>query len=241
MDVIIDYLHHDIQESFSYLSKEDSEQREKAFTALNSLLRKSLMEIVKHKSNQKMVELNEMDNFDQEKAVKILNFLGVEFKSLASVLHSEELVTNLVHEAMGQLQNWGKNCHKNELMERNQILYQQTSAIQQHKQIKKGKNQVKMRKSTNSVATKTKSSEATGIENLTSIKISDLELFKVHTGKFVKGQLIGQPCVTTGVTHLLEDSDGTVTILGVYNLTEVEKNEDFERLFPRESWITIKG
>ncbi|XP_063715058.1 uncharacterized protein LOC134842581 isoform X3 [Symsagittifera roscoffensis] len=243
MDVIIEFLNPDIRSDFLELSKSSDERSEKSISTLNSLLRKSLMESVKQKSKQKLVEIETVERgFDREKASAILEFLKIKFDSLASVLHSDDLVTSLVHDAVRNLYDWGKSVSKEELIEKNKILSAQTKTIQEHqaRTKKKGKNEVQVRKTTSSVATKSKSSDSTGVENLSEILINQLKIFKVHTGQYVKGQLIGHPCVTTGVTHLMQDKNGSVTILGIYNLMSVQKNEEFEEIYPVKSWILVK-
>ena len=111
--------------------------------------------------------------------------------------------------------------------------------IQQHK--KETKNTLKVNKTTNSAITKNHSSHTVCFEDLSPLAMKNLILFKIHRGYFIKGKLVGYPVVTTGVTQLLSDENGHFITIGVYNLLDVKTNEQFENLYPRGSWIKIKG
>ena len=73
------------------------------------------------------------------------------------------------------------------------------------------------------------------------VGVASLRLFGVAAGRVLAGTLVGGPIVTVGITTLLEDPDGDVVQLGLYNQLPggVASQDLAERLFPEGARLRI--
>ena len=229
LDVLKLTCHKEVYES--YLSLRTREAQEKMVDALRSKVMNTLMDC-RETTNQRRLQphiSHQPSTHHSSESTEVLR----------KTVNAEGLVLTLdqVRKIKAELERWGVGLSKQQTINKHEqanIVYKsKLSGCPGYKNI-------------TSDATVTKEYHWTrGTRKLSRdmkrISVKDLQLFEVNRGFYVEGTLIGDPRIVVGVTTLLEDHEGNVVQISLYNVIPQgpDKITLAENIYPRGLEIKI--
>ncbi|GAA5837338.1 hypothetical protein JCM9279_005657 [Rhodotorula babjevae] len=87
-----------------------------------------------------------------------------------------------------------------------------------------------------------KHSSSTPLDQLKPIRFKEMMVTKTHTGRFLLCRIVSSPIKIVGLTFVVEDQDGRVDMLAIYNfaLHGIQTGPDLDELFPRGAVLAVR-
>ncbi|GAA5901661.1 hypothetical protein JCM8208_001569 [Rhodotorula glutinis] len=87
-----------------------------------------------------------------------------------------------------------------------------------------------------------KHSSSTPLDQLKPIRFKEMMVTKTHEGRFLLCRIVSSPIKVVGLTFVVEDQDGRVDMLAIYNLSlnGTVTGPDLDNLFPRGAILAVR-